>query len=309
MPVSVGEAGNRAASVMEYAAATLEASGATVMQSAMVTHRLENVLSAPPPEEDIGGLVARLNSAEEELIEHVAYRRNPPRESARPSRCSQSPRSGSCCSTATREASADLLNICGYVVRAQDDARNTRETEEAARRCLSMFPGWDPDRNRHPPEIIEQILQIRENLPGTLVVRSSADDDRGCAIRVNGAEIGRTPSARVKVPDGAYLVQVECGDQPGRVHRVEVSGETELEVLAGLDATLLSRPRPALVYPSVEALGRLAVDVGALGRAVEAAHVLAVVETADGVVLRSFTGLRGRPRDTGEAELARSASG
>jgi hypothetical protein len=61
----------------------------------------------------------------------------------------------------------------------------------------------------------------------------------------------------------------------------------EIEVRGSLDAALRSRP-PALAYPSTAALESLPGDVADLGRATGADRVLAILDTASGIVLRAF---------------------
>jgi len=117
----------------------------------------------------------------------------------------------------------------------------------------------------------------------------SRDDPPGCTVRVHGRSVGRTPSARVTLPPGDYRVQVECSDQPGRVHMVHVdAAPVEVVVRGTLDDALRTSP-PALVYPSPSALQMLPGDLGHAGRAVGADYALAVIQRdRDEGLMQSF---------------------
>ncbi len=289
VPVGLGETPSRAGDVAEAASATLETSGATVLQGPVLAHRFENGVSLsyePPPGTD--ELARRLAEADEPLLRLVAAGRFA--ETVSRSEALLTEAQGALVALSRNAPVLEHLgNLCGYRLRALLESRQQGPAQDAARACLQMLPGYEWTDRLHPPEVLALVRTTREALAGALVVRGSADDPPGCAIRVQGRRIGETPSARVAVPPGDYVVQLECGDGPGRVHRAHVeAAPVELAVRASLDQALHTRPTVALVYGSASALGALAGDVAAAGRAIGADRVLAVVEQPSGVVLRAF---------------------
>ncbi len=284
VPVGIGEPPTRARSVADTSSATLETSGATVFQSAQLTHRVENELSLPfaaaPPE-----LLTRLDQVENDLAVAVAQRRYPEILTTTRTLFDEL-RPHLAAINRSNDANADLSNLCGYRVLAAQAA--DRSGEAAARECFELVPRFAPDRGLHPAEVLELVARVGGQLPAAVVVQSSPDDPPNCTIRVNGLGIGQSPSARVAVPAGTYAVQLECGSDQGRIHRVQVgTGDVTVRVRASLSAALESRP-VSLVYPSSSALGSLPGDVAELGRAIGADRVLAVVEGPSGVALRAF---------------------
>ncbi|MCC6877833.1 MAG: hypothetical protein IT378_26215, partial [Sandaracinaceae bacterium] len=174
-------------------------------------------------------------------------------------------------------ARAKLADLCGYRVRAFVEARDTSGAATAAQTCYRLQAAFTPNRELHPPAILERLDAARSTLGASLVVQTGEDDPAHCAIRVNGVRVGTSPSARVAVPAGTYAVQIECGSTPGRVHRVSVeSGEATVRVRGTLDAALQTRP-VSLVYASAQAQAALAGDLATLARALGADRVLAVV--------------------------------
>ena len=285
IPVGIGETpSNQTRSIAETSAAALETSGATVLQSAQLSHRVENELSQPlttAPAE----LTAEIDQAEQDLAVAVAQRRWADVLSGTRALFDEV-RPHLAALERDDAVRTDLSNLCGYRVLAAQRADSTGAA--AARECLELLPRFSPDRGLHPPEILELVATTAGQLSSALVIETSADDAPNCAIRVNGTPVGTSPSARVAVPPGSYAVQVECGSETGRVHRAQVgSGDATVEVRASLDAALQSRP-VALVYASPSAMNALPGDVAALGHAIGADRILAAVEGPSGVVLRAF---------------------
>jgi hypothetical protein len=289
VPVGLGESPSRAGDVADAASATLETSGATVLQGPVLAHRFENGISlsyeAPPGADE---LARRLAEADEPILRWVAAGRFA--ETVSRSEALLTEAQGALVALSRNAPVLEHLgNLCGYRLRAFLESRQQAPAQDAARECLRMLPGYEWTDRLHPPEVLALVRTTREALAGALVVHGSADDPPGCAIRVQGRRIGETPSARVAVPAGDYVVQLECSDAPGRVHRAHVeAAPVELEVRASLDQALHTRPSVALVYGSASALGALAGDVAAAGRAIEADRILAVVEQPSGVILRAF---------------------
>ncbi|MCC6877729.1 MAG: hypothetical protein IT378_25695 [Sandaracinaceae bacterium] len=274
VPVTTGGAAPPA-EIASVAAASIESTGATVLQAPQLTHRAENELSLPFTAAP-AGLIDRLLDAELHVPERIADRRY---ELAIQQTDALFAELEAHLAAVNRDdhARAKLANLCGYRVRAFVEARDTSGAATAAQTCYRLQPAFTPNRELHPPAILERLDAARSTLGASLVVQTGEDDPAHCAIRVNGVRVGTSPSARVAVPAGTYAVQVECGSTPGRVHRVSVeSGEATLRVRGTLDAALQTGP-VSLVYATTEAQATLAGDLAALGRALGADRVLAVV--------------------------------
>ena len=272
-------------------ATSLEEAGQNVVHGPVLGHRMEASVSEPPPAEAPPELLARLEEMDRRLVERVAARQgNEALRLAEPLLTeaeSQLPALNRDEATSRR-----LANICGYVVRAHAEARVRAAAEEAAQqaalRCFRMIPGFEPDSDQHPPRVVERIHQAREQLDGALAIQASGANGRSCLVRVNGVEIGSAPVARVRLPEGAYAVQVECAGEVGRVHHVEVEGETTLAVNLGLDEALQTGSTPALRYEDRLRSVSLRADLGELGRAVEAQRVLAMEENEGRLTLVTY---------------------
>ena len=274
VPVTTGDAAPPA-EIASVAAASIESTGATVLQAPQLTHRAENELSLPFTPAP-AGLIDRLLDAELHVPERIADRRY---ELAIQQTDALFAELEPHLAAVHRDddARAKLADLCGYRVRAFVEARDTSGAATAAQTCYRLQPAFTPHRELHPPAILERLDAARGALSASLVVHAGEDDPAHCAIRVNGVRVGTSPSARVALPAGTYTVQVECGSTPGRAHRVSVqSGEATVRVRATLDAALQTRP-VSLVYASAEAQATLAGDLAALGRALGADRVLAVV--------------------------------
>ncbi|MBZ0116679.1 MAG: hypothetical protein K8H88_06785 [Sandaracinaceae bacterium] len=274
VPVTTGDAAPPA-EIASVAAASIESTGATVLQAPQLTHRAENELSLPFTPAP-AGLIDRLLDAELHVPERIADRRY---ELAIQQTDALFAELEPHLAAVHRDddARAKLADLCGYRVRAFVEARDTSGAATAAQTCYRLQPAFTPHRELHPPAILERLDAARGALSASLVVHAGEDDPAHCAIRVNGVRVGTSPSARVSVPAGTYAVQVECGSTPGRVHRVSLeSGEATVRVRATLDAALQTRP-VSLVYASAEAQATLAGDLAVLGRALGADRLLAVV--------------------------------
>ncbi|MBZ0118836.1 MAG: PEGA domain-containing protein [Sandaracinaceae bacterium] len=285
LPVGIHEAPNRP-TVIEAATATLESTEAVVLQPAQLQARAQalSMPFVPAP----AGLAERVIAAEHDVPERHASRQYD-RAIEWAEEVMAEVRDHLAAVNRDETLRTKLADLCGYRVRSiLEGLRDTTAAALAAQQCFELVPTFPVSREWHPPTTLERLDRARDTLPATLRVLGGEDDPPGCAVRVNGVRIGETPSARVALPAGTYAVQIECGTQPSRVHRVAVeTGETSVRVRATLDAALRTEP-VSLVYASANALGTLGGDVGELGRALGATRVLAVVEGPAGVTLRTF---------------------
>lgn len=146
------------------------------------------------------------------------------------------------------QASQHIANICLYATRAALQSSEA-EGDAMATRCVSLVPDLVPNRQLHPPTVLESIGRVRARLEQrepTLTIRGSVE---GCAVRVNGRRVGETPQVALHAPDGNAVVQVECAQSPGRPTEVTVPAELELDV--ALQRAVRTDGGLRLRYPSV----------------------------------------------------------
>lgn len=122
-------------------------------------------------------------------------------------------------------AAQHLLDACLYLVRGHIGRNDREEAKRQALDCKRLVPDIDPEPTMHPPSVIgvlaeaEAALLARE--PSSLRIES---DPVGCAVFVNGRNLGTTPKDLPRLSPGEYRVQVECHEgEPGRVHRTVLS--------------------------------------------------------------------------------------
>ncbi|MFM2415295.1 MAG: hypothetical protein RL385_18 [Pseudomonadota bacterium] len=122
-----------------------------------------------------------------------------------------------------RRWARQAFDACSLEARVRFDERDLNGAAAAAFRCLLWFPGFRADERVHPTTLQaifgEQQAEIRslERLP--LKVDSAPS---GCAVFLNGRQIGVTPY-RDSIPmENTPRLQVECeaAPRPGRVRLV-----------------------------------------------------------------------------------------
>lgn len=287
LPVGIGE--EPAADVRNFvavSAAGIETrGGVTVLQGPVLRHRLENTVSLPYEEADVGTLAAQLAEADEELVRELARQRYD-EVIDRAGELLERAADSSLTLQRDAETSLHLARVCAYRAAAhlqQDD--EARATELAAD-CYRLVPGIALDE-RSIPRVHELFERVGREQP-SLRVSGSRDDPSGCTVRINGRTVGQTPAVRVPAPPGDYRVQIECDDRPGRVHAIHVEGDgAELVVRASLDTALRTDP-PALVYESSSALAMLPGDIAEAGRRTGASYAYAIVQQPSSALMRSF---------------------
>ena len=131
---------------------------------------------------------------------------------------------------------AVLLDTCLYTVRALLGVGKRATARVQAQECARLAPAAEPDVKMHPPDIrtfYEDVVDASRATGGALSIES---EPAGCQARVNGRSFGSTPVRIGGLLAGAYVVQVECDERPGRLHHVDVERRTaELRVDAEFD--------------------------------------------------------------------------
>lgn len=123
-------------------------------------------------------------------------------------------------------AARHLLDACMFLVRGHLERGDRDKARRQALECRRLVPDIDPDTTMHPPNVIGVLAEAEADLlsrePSSLRIES---EPAGCAVLVNGRNLGTTPKELGRLSAGEYRVQVECDDgEPGRVHRAVLSG-------------------------------------------------------------------------------------
>jgi hypothetical protein len=173
-----------------------------------------------------------------------------------------------------RQWSMQAFETCALEARTFHEDGDRQGANDAAFRCLVLYPGFTPSKKVHPLELREifsamaEQIQRQHNRP--LQVESTPP---GCAVLLNGRLLGTTPYRQNYLSAYQPRVQVECAGHEGRgrVHTIApgtqpavLNVDTEFEAALHTDAGSLR-----LVYPQYDA---------PLSRA----HVLATVQAVGG---------------------------
>jgi len=193
-----------------------------------------------------------------------------------------------------------VLDTCLYLVRSLEETSQHSRAVEQGYACRRLVPRGQPTLTQHPPEvraILDEVDRALAQMPGARLRVLS--EPTGCAVRLNGLDFGATPLLTEDLRAGEYRVQVECGDQRGRVHRVDLTrAGAELQVDAGTEGVLRTTPL-RIVVGAVEAT--VVTQVARLGRIAGAPEVWLVEQAGRG---RSQTFTLHRIDTTHDRELA-----
>lgn len=170
-----------------------------------------------------------------------------------------------------------VLDTCLYLVRSLEETDQHARAVEQGHACRRLVPRGEPTPTQHPPEvraILEEVDRELARSPGARL--RVVSEPTGCAVRLNGIDFGTTPLFTEDLRAGEYRVQVECGEQRGRVHRVELGPSgVELRVDAVVESLLATRPL-RLVARGVDSA--LVARLARLGRIAGATEVWVVEE-------------------------------
>jgi hypothetical protein len=145
-----------------------------------------------------------------------------------------------------------VLDTCLYDVRAYIETQDPR-AQTRALECRRLVPRITPSPYVHTPEVVEMLERIDRQLasapPGSLRLTSVPT---GCAVRLNGIQLGQTPFVSEDLAPGEYRAQVECdGGVRGRVHRIRIGeGTSAVQVDARFDAAVHTDTALRLSYAS-----------------------------------------------------------
>ncbi len=202
-----------------------------------------------------------------------------------------------------------VLDTCLYMVRALLETGDAPSTQAQARDCVRMVPNTEPTRYMHPPRVADLYAEAARPGPenrGALLIES---EPSGCALRINGVAVGKTPVEMTGLYPGDYRAQLECDtSKQGRIHPAQVSsGRTALFIFDRFDQALSSKPVLHLSYEQPAADSEQVRDARQLARALPAAAVvLASANQERGLELRLISGAR---KDSAFARIATTPSG
>lgn len=158
------------------------------------------------------------------------------------------------------ERARQVLDTCLFMARAFLETGERHQADRQVRRCRLLVPQVEPRRHRHTPEIHELLQRVDGESSGATLELTSTPS--GCTARVNGIAQGETPFTMQNVARGEYRVQVECTEERGRLHRVDVGeGVTRVHVDSNFDSRVRSAPvvsaEPGFTVPNAASIAEM----------------------------------------------------
>jgi hypothetical protein len=159
----------------------------------------------------------------------------------------------------------------------------SNEASEQIRKCARDFPGLEPEQGPYLPDTIRKFFaQAHEELdlirPSSVHVDLENYGIKDCHARVNGIDRGPTPATVDEVRTQRVRIQVDCGQQPGRIYEMELQpGDNSFRIDPELDRAVQTTPGLGLKYADSQAANnnRLLHSLR-IARAVGAAYVLQI---------------------------------
>lgn len=184
-----------------------------------------------------------------------------------------------------------VFDTCLFMVRTYTELRSNRRMRmEQARalvmQCRSMVPDITPDIRLHPPPTVSLLASVERDVKAVANVLEVRDSQgRGCATYINGRRLGTTPFTWTGLAPGQYRVQVECNDEPGRIHLASVGdGPARITVDEAFDRILHSTAQTVQLRYNTQLEhdeNRIA-DARAIGRALRVGDVWLVTGVGGG---------------------------
>ncbi len=174
------------------------------------------------------------------------------------------------------------LQACILEATAQRGRGRRAEARDALVQCRRMTSLIEPESHSISIEIRALLAEVDAEIASAPRATLTVESDRpGCAVRVAGVVLGQTPLVVRDLPEHRVPIQVECDDRPGRVHVVDLRGETLLHVDTVREAAIRTHQSGAkrlfLTYATRESAQRDAIrDSQMIERALGAVVVLVV---------------------------------
>lgn len=174
-----------------------------------------------------------------------------------------------------------LFNACVETGRLMLADEQPDEAHKQLVGCVRVFPGFT--LRRPAPALraafVKASSQVEAEPHGQLDVRGGA----GCAVRINGALLGRSPLHVPAVRVGSARIQLECErNTPGRIHGLGIQlGDNYIDIDPQFERALRTKDSAlSLVYPDEATRERqMMQDAEQLGDIVGAHVVLLVPRT------------------------------
>ena len=175
-----------------------------------------------------------------------------------------------------------VLDACLSLARSYLENGSPDQAEEHALACRRLVPDLSPTQT-HPPEIHELVRQVDARLSRMRASIRVESEPSGCAVFVNGRELGISPF-EIRAPQGSYRLQVRCGEEESRVHTLLLGSEpANVRIDVALDRVLRTEQQLTLIYPDLEAIERRAHEhARAIARALQVPSVLTIVRVTEG---------------------------
>lgn len=149
--------------------------------------------------------------------------------------------------------------------------------------CSRSFPGFKPEGRSLPNEVrrlLEEATLQSSQQPTSLRVASAGRN--GCTVRLNGVDVGRTPTEITELRAGVTRVALECENGTlGRIHSIDLKqGDNEIAIDPVLDGAVHSQGGLWLTYTSDRERDRRAATDGQVIAKALGARVVLLFSTA-----------------------------
>lgn len=157
------------------------------------------------------------------------------------------------------------------------------EAFEQIRKCARDFPGLEPEQGPYLPDSIRKFFahahqELERIRPSSVHIDLENYGVKDCRARVNGIDRGPIPATVDEVRTQRVRIEVDCGQQAGRIYDVELQpGDNSFRIDPELDRAVLSSPALGLKYGDEQsAANNRMIHTLRVARAVGAAYVLEV---------------------------------
>lgn len=190
------------------------------------------------------------------------------------------------------------FRACAMEVRGRYEERDQQGAFDAAVRCRTLYPGFEPDPSDHPKDVRDIFTraqkEIRRTRTQTLIVDSRP---AGCNVVLNGRSMGITPFRQQGLAAHEPRLQVECAGARGhgRVHIVPSGPEVTMFIDADFEAAVRTDGDLLRLVYDEHQHDRLREHSVQVARALGVAEVLAFASPAPGQLhIMRFTASSGR---------------
>lgn len=225
---------------------SLRAADAAIMPNAAAGALLETRHSSPPQQLTEGEL-SRLSRSSNQAARHLALGELADAQRAQQELLALAAPARDAFQREPARA-RKLFNNCLMAAYLYERAAQHTDALRQMLDCARGFPALRPEGRAYPAELHQLFDQAGSQL-GSVALSVHSADQTGCAVRLNGIPVGKTPLRLPALRGGSVRLQVECDAIPARVYSVELhDGENSFTVDPSFDSALHTHGALGLRY-------------------------------------------------------------